>query len=302
DPTVPPQNYLQPSGKFRIYTGSRKKSCFDTVDPAAFLAAIAQVTKNLAHPAPKKIINLPFLGPKPAPKKIINLPFLGPKPAPKPDHPATTAAKSLPAAPPPPGKPVYPPYPALKPSREATSLAMRHVNVSAPASPGVHDGDLAVGSHPYGWGGWNGPWLYEPTSLHEPSASCASWGEPIAMSPSMRTAARVQLRNSSGRPATVRASDGVLYLFAVENGEMTARPCGSGVLGDAPGSLYYLYRVNASGWQPITGEWMSKDQTVDAMTGIIESSPAADFDFGAYTWDGQTMRWTPMATSRATPS
>jgi len=41
----------------------------------------------------------------------------------------------------------------------------------------------------------------------------------------MEKAARSALGASQGRPTTVRGPDNVLYLFAYENGALTARPC-----------------------------------------------------------------------------
>lgn len=72
-----------------------------------------------------------------------------------------------------------------------------------------------------GWW-WNVPWTSEIVTTTE---TCRTWGNPIDMPPSMETAARVALNTSQGRPTSARGPDGVLYLFSIENGVMTARPC-----------------------------------------------------------------------------
>ncbi len=68
------------------------------------------------------------------------------------------------------------------------------------------------------WGG--GPWNYV-TAIQ----TCRTWGDPIMMFSEMATAAQQALNASGGRPTTVRGPDGVLYLFAIENGAYTARTC-----------------------------------------------------------------------------
>jgi hypothetical protein len=41
----------------------------------------------------------------------------------------------------------------------------------------------------------------------------------------MQMAAKAALGASSGRPTTVRGPDNMLYLFSIEGGVQTARPC-----------------------------------------------------------------------------
>jgi hypothetical protein len=103
-------------------------------------------------------------------------------------------------------------------------------SVGAPPHPhghGPHHG--RPHGHPFnfrrsggpGWW-WDVPWSSEVVTTTE---TCSTWGDPIEMPPAMQTAAKVALSASQGRPTTVRGPDNVLYLFAYENGAMTARPC-----------------------------------------------------------------------------
>jgi hypothetical protein len=70
--------------------------------------------------------------------------------------------------------------------------------------------------------GWGSPWSPEVVTTVE---TCRTWGNPIEMPVEMEKAARMALGASKGNPSTVRGPDNVLYLFAYENGVMTARPC-----------------------------------------------------------------------------
>lgn len=69
---------------------------------------------------------------------------------------------------------------------------------------------------------WGVPWYPDVVERIE---TCRTWGEPTAMSHSVEVAGKAALGASGGRPTTVRGPDGLLYLFAFENGIMTARPC-----------------------------------------------------------------------------
>lgn len=78
-----------------------------------------------------------------------------------------------------------------------------------------------------GWG-WQAPWWGAPWSPEVVTTveTCRTWGDPIPDLPAaMQQAAQMALGASKGRPTTVRGPDNVLYLFAFENGTMTARPC-----------------------------------------------------------------------------
>jgi hypothetical protein len=77
---------------------------------------------------------------------------------------------------------------------------------------------------PGGWPGWwwDVPWRPEIVTTTE---VCRTWGDPIEMPYNMQTAAKAALGASGGRPTTMRGPDGVLYLFAIEHGVTTARPC-----------------------------------------------------------------------------
>jgi hypothetical protein len=103
--------------------------------------------------------------------------------------------------------------------------------LNAPPPPhGGHGGGHAHGEHHFshgggnrgGHGGWGGgPWNYALVSTQ----TCRTWGDPIKMTIAMTNAVAVALDASGGRPTTVRGSDGVLYLLAIENSAPTARPC-----------------------------------------------------------------------------
>lgn len=78
-----------------------------------------------------------------------------------------------------------------------------------------------------GGGGWwgGGPWWDTWVPSGVATETCTTWGDPVAMPAAMQTSVRAALSTSSGRPITARGPDGVLYLFALENGAATARPC-----------------------------------------------------------------------------
>jgi hypothetical protein len=69
---------------------------------------------------------------------------------------------------------------------------------------------------------WGAPWY---PGIVERTETCRTWGEPTSMDHSVEIAGKAALGASGGRPTTVRGPDGLLYLFAFENGIMTARPC-----------------------------------------------------------------------------
>lgn len=129
--------------------------------------------------------------------------------------------------------------------------------------------------------------------------ACSTWGDPVEMTPAMESVGQVQLRNSGGRPAAVRGADGVTYLFQMESGELTMRPCAamSSTLGDAASPLYFAYvtQPGAAGWVALSPTWQTVDQLIDTMSRTIVGNPAAPFEFGGYLWDGQAMRWQSLA-------
>ena len=173
-----------------------------------------------------------------------------PAPArPAPAHPAPPpAAPALPSAP----GPV--PAPALPPAAPPTLVAAYAPypnsqvgvtdDVSAPPHGHGHGGGHGGGHwhggghfgrpvRPFARGGgfvpgwWGGPWWGTPWSpeVVTRTETCQTWGEPVEMPPAMEQAARSALGASRGRPTTVRGPDNVLYLFSVEGGTQTARPC-----------------------------------------------------------------------------
>jgi hypothetical protein len=93
---------------------------------------------------------------------------------------------------------------------------------------GGHGGHAHPAARPFmrggrGGRGWGGPWAYEVIG----TATCRTWGDPIDMTADMASSANAALGGSGGRPTTVRGPDNVLYLFTLENGVPTARPCAS---------------------------------------------------------------------------
>jgi len=85
---------------------------------------------------------------------------------------------------------------------------------------------------PSGWGWWGVP--YVPAVEALPVGPCAAWGDPVVMPSGMAMAARVALGMSGGQPTVARGPDGILYRFAVVDGDIEVRPCFGqvGMLGD----------------------------------------------------------------------
>lgn len=127
---------------------------------------------------------------------------------PKPAAPPTVVAKVSTKA------GIYPPYPKKMSG-----------TVSAPPP---HHAPPHHGDHPRVFrGGHSRPdWRWDAPSVIVTQAECRTWGDPIAMSGAMQTAAKAALGASGGRPTVARAPDGVLYLFSFETGGgLSARPC-----------------------------------------------------------------------------
>jgi len=170
-----------------------------------------------------------------------------PKPTPKPPEPSRASVPSAPAATVPAaaitstasGDIPYPPYPssltsgvhglgatpAYPPYPGALSAPphLPHPAHAFHASPGGE-------RHPASgirWSSGRAPWWGVPFTPNTPSlpANCRVWGAPVDIPPAMATAARVALSVSKGQPSMVQGPDGVVYLFAFENGAITARPC-----------------------------------------------------------------------------
>jgi hypothetical protein len=77
------------------------------------------------------------------------------------------------------------------------------------------------------WPGWQGSWWgvpWQPEVVTQ-TVTCQTWGDLLEMPPAMAQAARQALGASKGKPTTVRGPDNVLYLFSIEDGVQTARPC-----------------------------------------------------------------------------
>ena len=132
--------------------------------------------------------------------------------------PTPAAATSTPTAPATPSAPtsVYGPYP-------------HGLNGPPHGGGGHHGGGHGGGGRPFrfastrgGWvGPWSGPWI-GPSIAIEPG--CSTWNSPTPVTPDLAVIGNRLLAGSGGRP-TSGYHNGMLYLFSLENGEMTARPC-----------------------------------------------------------------------------
>jgi hypothetical protein len=188
--------------------------------------------KNAPAPTPK-----PHEPPaKPAAAKPVAAPKPHELPAKKsPAAPATAAAAVAPAT----GGLVYGPYPSGAPSGAVHGVlagygAYPSVLSAPPPHPhpphGPHGGH-GGGARPIQDGrtwGWRGPWWgvpFIPDASTSTLEVCRVWGSPVALPPAMERAARAALGASRGNPTAVRGPDGALYLFAFENGQLSARPC-----------------------------------------------------------------------------
>lgn len=102
---------------------------------------------------------------------------------------------------------------------------MKNIYLAAPPH-GHPGGGHPFAARPHGRGGGQPDfWYGVPWSPSTVDASCRTWGPAIAIPPPMQTAARVALNVSKGQPTAAQGPDNVLYLFSIENGAMTARPC-----------------------------------------------------------------------------
>lgn len=91
-----------------------------------------------------------------------------------------------------------------------------------PPHPHPH---VAHGYHPTHHGGRA---TYAPATvvIETPAGgTCRQWSEPIEMDQAMIWAARSAVNGSRGSPRMVQGPDGTNYLFAIENGVLTARAC-----------------------------------------------------------------------------
>lgn len=125
----------------------------------------------------------------------------------------------------------YGPYPP----RTGAVSAPPHGGEGHHGGGGHGHGHPFHGSRPFGRGGGQPDWWwgvpYSPEIITT-TETCRTWSDPIAMPPDMEHAARVALNVSKGRPTAVRGPDNVLYQFAIENGQMTARACAGVGVGD----------------------------------------------------------------------
>ena len=175
--------------------------------------------------------------PPPAAPKAAPAP---PKAAPKPSEP--TRSPTAAAKPPPPSAPspyVYGPYPKMKsgvgalgagtspaasygpyPKMQSGVGAPPHAHHSGGGAPHARPSQFVPRGAPGWW--WGVPWSPKAPSS---APSCNVWGAPVEVPPAMQTAARIALNISKGQPTTVMGPDGVFYLFEIENGVISARPC-----------------------------------------------------------------------------
>jgi hypothetical protein len=191
------------------------------------------VTKGI--PVPKKAPPV-LKAPTPAPA-VKKPPILKAAPAPVKKTPAGAQIVASTA----PGKPapVVPPATAIAAGRYAP-YPKEMTALSGPPHGGYGGHGHGGHGHRHGGGGartfarggsrqiWAAPWWGEPYNpeVVTRTETCRTWGDPISpLLPAMDKAARMALGMSSGKPTMVRGPDNVLYLFAFENGVMTARAC-----------------------------------------------------------------------------
>lgn len=176
------------------------------------VAEQAAKVKVVLPPSPKP------LTPAPPKRELAALRPSTPTPR-APSKPQAQAPQASPAA-------TYTPYPppgALSGGLNGLDAPPHH-----PGGHPVHFGrpmrPFRRGGGPHFWpGSWGGiPWATEVVTTTE---TCQTWGDPIEMPHGMQIAAKAALGASGGKPTTTRGPDGVLYLFSMEGGTPTARPC-----------------------------------------------------------------------------
>jgi hypothetical protein len=182
--------------------------------PAAKAAPAAPTGPKILEP-PKKTAAAPS---KPATGPIVHEP---PKKASGPivhEPPKTAATKFT-------GK--YGPYPK-----------MAKTGVSAPPH-GPHGPHGGGGHHGHGGGRRGAPRIFRggravpgwddyyplPAEVITTTETCRTWSDLVPIPPSMVQAVKTAIGSSGGRPTTMRADNGSLYLFTVEDGGIAARRC-----------------------------------------------------------------------------
>jgi hypothetical protein len=101
---------------------------------------------------------------------------------------------------------------------------------------GAHAPAHGGGGHPHGGGGHGGShrrfhngrwWDWYPSYgwIVVQGDTCGRWGDPVTPSAALAAEASRQLAANGSAPTTETWTDGTLYLFAIENGAITIRPC-----------------------------------------------------------------------------
>ncbi len=120
----------------------------------------------------------------------------------------------------------YPPYPPMGVGAPPPHARPPHPHGGHSPREDVHPHPAVTRGAFRHWG-WGIP--YDPDAGPGPGTdTCLVWGAPLVEIPhAMQNAALTALGASGGRPTTVRAPDGGLYLFTYEGDTLTARPCAS---------------------------------------------------------------------------
>jgi hypothetical protein len=194
-----------------------------------------QALSKLTPAQQKQLVD--YANAKNAPPKPHEPPARKPA-APAPPKPHEPPAKAITRAAPagsPAAPSLYGPYPSGAPSGSLHGVPTWYGAYPGVLSASPHLPHRGGDGHPHSrhiqdgrtWGR-GGPWWgvpFVPDASTSTTEACRVWGNPIALPPAMERAARAALGASRGQPTAVRGPDGVLYLFAFENGQLAARPC-----------------------------------------------------------------------------
>lgn len=222
---------LPPAVKAAMTDIYRKVAASAPHAPEPKAASHAPEPKAAPHaPEPPKPKEPPKPAPHaPEPPKPKEPPARAPTPPGAAPASAAAPGASASAYPPSTAAALYPPYPGAGRLSDELDGPPHHPRPHGPHAP--HQHPFHAGPQ---WGGRGGsPWWatpYVPELSTAAGIVCKTWGDPIAISPPMERAARIALNVSEGRPTTVRGPDGVLYLFSLEGGSLSARPCVSTVV------------------------------------------------------------------------
>lgn len=193
--------------------------------------------------------------------KSASAPVKAPTATPKPHEPQNQTRAPLPATPKPHEPPVHTRAPSLAPAQAPSVPASQPVAVPtgpapaastgpAPTTPATPSTDRPYPPYPQvgtlGFAPYPGVGAHPQHPQHPHShphavrrgvhpsttvviapagGNCRQWSDPIEMDQAMIWAARSAVNGSKGQPRMVQGPDGTNYLFALENGVLTARQC-----------------------------------------------------------------------------